>query len=113
MVPLLCSVVALAISLIAPPASAASTAAPATCTSAPTRLNLANVPYENYFYSDCHMDFQVILTSPGPADNLTFIGPRLVVRHGSIRNFTITDGVDCFTWRKQWDRSFLAAQQWQ
>jgi hypothetical protein len=55
--------------------SAASTA----CNSTATRLFLDDEPNQNYFYSDCHMDFQVVITSPGTADNLTLIGPRLLV----------------------------------
>ncbi|XWW97853.1 hypothetical protein V2A60_005840 [Cordyceps javanica] len=44
-----------------------------------TTLHLPDPPYENYFYSDCHVDAQVVITSPLPASDLTIIGPRLIV----------------------------------
>lgn len=70
-------------STAASPSSAASPAftsssAP-TCSSSATSLHLSDPPYENYFYSDCHVEAQVVVTSPQPADNLTIIGPRLIV----------------------------------
>ncbi|KAL5590520.1 hypothetical protein FOBRF1_014077 [Fusarium oxysporum] len=40
---------------------------------------LSDPPYENYFYSDCNTDAQVVVTSPLPDSNLTIIGPRLIV----------------------------------
>ena len=40
---------------------------------------MSDPPYENYFYSDCHVDAQVVVTSPLPNSNLTIIGPRLIV----------------------------------
>ena len=49
------------------------------CSASPTTQNLSDPPCENYFYSDCHVDAQVIVTSPRPSDNLTIIGPRLIV----------------------------------
>ncbi|CAH0024692.1 unnamed protein product [Clonostachys rhizophaga] len=39
---------------------------------------LSDPPYENYFYSDCHVDTQIVITSPLPDSNLTIIGPRLI-----------------------------------
>ncbi|KAI1629460.1 hypothetical protein EDD37DRAFT_52054 [Exophiala viscosa] len=36
-------------------------------------------PYDNYFYSNCHSDTQVVITSPLPDSNLSIIGPRLIV----------------------------------
>ena len=74
--------------LVYPPSSTSSSAtasptvpgnnAPA-CSGTPTVQHLSDPPYENYFYSDCHVDAQVVVTSPGPSDNLTIIGPRLIV----------------------------------
>lgn len=49
------------------------------CTGATSALQLSDPPYENYFYSDCNMDAQVVITSPLPDSNLAVIGPRLVV----------------------------------
>ncbi|KAM0351086.1 hypothetical protein ACHAPU_002868 [Fusarium lateritium] len=40
---------------------------------------LSDPPYENYFYSDCNTDTQVVITSPLPDSNLSIIGPRLIV----------------------------------
>ncbi len=50
-----------------------------TCEDQPTRLYLSDSPYDNYFYSDCNTAAQVVVTSPRPGNNLTIIGPRLVV----------------------------------
>ncbi|OAA67752.1 hypothetical protein LEL_10375 [Akanthomyces lecanii RCEF 1005] len=44
-----------------------------------TTLHLRDAPYENYFYSDCHVDAQTVITSPLPESNLSIIGPRLIV----------------------------------
>ncbi|KIW18373.1 hypothetical protein PV08_02661 [Exophiala spinifera] len=41
--------------------------------------HLSDPPYDNYFYSDCHSDSQVVVTSPLPDSNLSIIGPRLIV----------------------------------
>ncbi|KAK5465231.1 hypothetical protein LTS15_001794 [Exophiala xenobiotica] len=41
--------------------------------------HLRDPPYDNYFYSDCHSDSQVVVTSPLPESNLSIIGPRLIV----------------------------------
>ena len=49
------------------------------CLSPPTTLHLSDPPYENYFYSDCHVDAQAVVTSPLADSNLTVIGPRLIV----------------------------------
>jgi hypothetical protein len=46
---------------------------------AATTQQLSDPPYENYFYSDCNTDAQVVVTSPLPDSNLTIIGPRLIV----------------------------------
>ncbi|KAM0544404.1 hypothetical protein ACHAO7_008807 [Fusarium culmorum] len=40
---------------------------------------LSDPPYENYFYSDCNTDAQVVVTSPLPDSNLSMVGPRLIV----------------------------------
>jgi len=44
-----------------------------------TTQHLTDPPYENYFYSDCNVDAQVVVTSPLSGSNLTIIGPRLIV----------------------------------
>ncbi|OAA53873.1 hypothetical protein ISF_08575 [Cordyceps fumosorosea ARSEF 2679] len=44
-----------------------------------TALHLPDPPYDNYFFSDCHVDAQVVITSPLPDSNLTIIGPRLII----------------------------------
>ena len=49
------------------------------CPSGPTTLHLSDPPYENYFYSDCNTNAQVVITSPLPESNLSIISPRLVV----------------------------------
>ena len=49
------------------------------CSGAATTQHLSDPPYENYFYSDCHVDAQVVITSPQPDSSLTIIGPRLIV----------------------------------
>ncbi|KAI9823074.1 MAG: hypothetical protein M1826_000278 [Phylliscum demangeonii] len=56
-----------------------STSSATTCTETATSLHLSDPPYENYFYSDCHTSAQVVVTSPQPGNNLTIIGPRLLV----------------------------------
>lgn len=74
--------------LVFPPTSTGSSAAalptvqgnnPPSCSAAATTLHLSDPPYEDYFYSDCNVDAQVVITSPLPDSNLTIIGPRLVV----------------------------------
>ncbi len=60
--------------------TASSSSAPAaTCNAEATTLELDSLPYRNYFYSDCHSASQVVVTSPEPDSNLSFIGPRIVV----------------------------------
>lgn len=44
-----------------------------------TTQHLSAPPYENYFYSDCHVDAQAVVTSPLPTSNLTVIGPRVII----------------------------------
>ena len=60
--------------------SNSSSSSSAVCSGPATQFSLVDEPYNNYFYSDCHMTFQVVVSSPGPNDNLTLIAPRLLVR---------------------------------
>ncbi|RDL30331.1 Glycogen debranching enzyme [Venustampulla echinocandica] len=49
------------------------------CNTTATRLYLSSPPYDNYFYSDCHAQSQVVVTTPLSDSNLTVIGPRVIV----------------------------------
>jgi hypothetical protein len=49
------------------------------CNSPATRQHLPDPPYQNYFYSDCRIDAQAVVTSPLPDSNLTIIGPRFII----------------------------------
>lgn len=49
------------------------------CPAPPQKLSLSDPPYENYFYSDCNVAAQAVVTSPLPQSDLTRIGPRLIV----------------------------------
>ncbi|KAF3393900.1 hypothetical protein F1880_005226 [Penicillium rolfsii] len=49
------------------------------CSNAPSTLSLSDPPYDNYFYSDCNVAAQAVITSPLPESNLSLIGPRLIV----------------------------------
>ncbi|KAL5359442.1 hypothetical protein BJX96DRAFT_183768 [Aspergillus floccosus] len=49
------------------------------CTRGERTLALSDPPYSNYFYSDCNVDAQVVVTSPLPESNLSVIGPRLII----------------------------------
>jgi hypothetical protein len=49
------------------------------CSSPATRQHLPDPPYQNYFYSDCRVDAQAVVTSPLPDSNLTIIGPRFII----------------------------------
>ncbi|KAJ5364202.1 uncharacterized protein N7496_009915 [Penicillium cataractarum] len=49
------------------------------CDTAASTLSLSDPPYDNYFYSDCNVAAQAVITSPLPQSDLTLIGPRLVV----------------------------------
>lgn len=40
---------------------------------------MSDPPYDNYFYSDCNVAAQAVVTSPLPDSNLSIIGPRLIV----------------------------------
>ena len=44
-----------------------------------TTLHFSDPPYENYFYSDCNVAAQVVVTSPLPGSDLKVIGPRVIV----------------------------------
>jgi hypothetical protein len=44
-----------------------------------TTFHISSPPYENYFYSDCSVAAQVVVTSPLPDSDLEVIGPRLIV----------------------------------
>ncbi|KAJ5279093.1 hypothetical protein N7478_004465 [Penicillium angulare] len=49
------------------------------CVNPPATLSLSDPPYENYFYSDCNVAAQAVITTPLPDSNLSNISPRLVV----------------------------------
>ncbi|KAF2708742.1 hypothetical protein K504DRAFT_467975 [Pleomassaria siparia CBS 279.74] len=55
------------------------TAFAADCAGQPTRLQLTDGPYENYFYSDCNSSSHVVVTSPLSTSNLDYIYPRLLI----------------------------------
>ena len=50
-----------------------------TCPGPPTTQYLTDGPYINYFYSDCNVQTQAVVTSPLSDSNLSIIGPRLIV----------------------------------
>ncbi|PHH92628.1 hypothetical protein CDD83_6555 [Cordyceps sp. RAO-2017] len=41
--------------------------------------HLADPPYQNYFYSDCNVDVQAVVTSPLPDSDPALISPRFIV----------------------------------
>lgn len=41
--------------------------------------HLSDPPYQDYFYSDCHVDAQAVVTSPLPGSDLSIIKPRFLV----------------------------------
>ncbi len=49
------------------------------CPNQATSLQLSDPPYENFFYSDCNVHAQAVVTSPLQDSNLSIISPRLVV----------------------------------
>lgn len=49
------------------------------CPGPPTIQYLTDPPYINYFYSDCNVQAQVVVTSPLSDNNLSIIGPRLII----------------------------------
>ncbi|KAM0425387.1 hypothetical protein ACHAPT_009444 [Fusarium lateritium] len=44
-----------------------------------TSQHLSDPPYENFFFSDCNIDTQVVVTSPVPGSDLSITTPRLIV----------------------------------
>ncbi|RYP77001.1 hypothetical protein DL770_007116 [Monosporascus sp. CRB-9-2] len=51
----------------------------ASCSNEATGFQLSDPPNDNYFYSDCHSASQVVMTSPLSDNDLTLMGPRLLV----------------------------------
>lgn len=49
------------------------------CPGPPTTQRLTDLPYDNYFYSDCNVQAQAVITSPEPDSNLSIVSPRLIV----------------------------------
>lgn len=49
------------------------------CSGPPTTQRLTDLPYDNYFYSDCNVQAQAVITSPEPDSNLSIVSPRLIV----------------------------------
>ncbi|KAF7183731.1 hypothetical protein CNMCM7691_004081 [Aspergillus felis] len=68
-----------ALSVLAGPLSERTSDTPKSCNEPPATLALSSGPYNNYFYSDCNVAAQVVVTSPLPDSNLSLIGPRLIV----------------------------------
>ncbi|KAH1286154.1 hypothetical protein KXV69_002262 [Aspergillus fumigatus] len=68
-----------ALSVLANPLSGRTLDTPKSCGESPATLALSSGPYDNYFYSDCNVAAQVVVTSPLPDSNLSLIGPRLIV----------------------------------
>ncbi|KAL2682353.1 hypothetical protein Neosp_006803 [[Neocosmospora] mangrovei] len=44
-----------------------------------TSQHLSDPPYENFFFSDCNVDAQVVVTSPVPGSDVSITTPRLIV----------------------------------
>ena len=49
------------------------------CPSPAITQHLSDPPYDDYFYSDCQVAAQVVVTTPRSNSNLSIIGPRLIV----------------------------------
>lgn len=49
------------------------------CKSKASKLSLSDPPTANFFYSDCNVAAQAVVTSPQPDSDLKAIGPRLIV----------------------------------
>lgn len=69
------------------------------CPDEARRLYLADPPYDNYFYSDCHSSSHVIVTTPRPGSDLTRIQPRLLIawpagNSGALALFAPESGVN-------------------
>jgi hypothetical protein len=58
-------------------AVAAQSGAPS-CVNPPSTFALSDPPYKNFFYSDCNVAAQAVVTSPLPDSDLRQIGPRLI-----------------------------------
>ncbi|KAI9699616.1 MAG: hypothetical protein M1820_007116 [Bogoriella megaspora] len=70
-----------------------------TCADPATQFHLSDPPYEDYFYSDCHLSAQVVVTSPLEDSSLTSIGPRLLIawpagNSGAVAYFAPVNGVN-------------------
>ncbi|KAJ5246512.1 hypothetical protein N7468_001495 [Penicillium chermesinum] len=52
---------------------------PPACNNSASTLSLTEAPYNNYFYSDCNVAAQAVITSPQQGSDLTRISPRLIV----------------------------------
>ncbi|KAJ5746359.1 hypothetical protein N7520_011541, partial [Penicillium odoratum] len=63
--------------LDSPPPHLHSRSAP--CTNTASTLSLSDPPYNNYFYSDCNVAAQAVVTSPLSDSNLSTISPRLII----------------------------------
>ncbi|UKZ47941.1 hypothetical protein TrVGV298_002177 [Trichoderma virens] len=61
----------------APPSGPTGQTPPAGCSARTLHVN--DPPYDDYFYSDCHVDAQAVVTSPLSDSNLSIIGPRFIV----------------------------------
>lgn len=69
------------------------------CSNSASTLSLSDPPYSNYFYSDCNVAAQAVVTSPLPDSNLSTIGPRLIIawpagNSGICAFFTPQNGVN-------------------
>jgi len=86
------------------------------CANSALNLHITDPPYDNYFYSDCHSASQVVVTNPRPGDNLTLIGPRLLVSLVycfQVDGSNSADGsIGCMASRRQRHSSFLCSSKW-
>ncbi|KAF7589450.1 hypothetical protein BBP40_004287 [Aspergillus hancockii] len=69
------------------------------CVESPSAFTLSDPPYHNYFYSDCNVAAQVVITSPLPDSDLAQVRPRLIVawpggNSGVCAVFAPQDGVN-------------------
>ncbi|KAH6690381.1 glycogen debranching enzyme [Plectosphaerella plurivora] len=62
-----------------PPQPRYPTRPPRSCDDDPVRLELLDLPYSNYFYSDCNAASQVVITSPLQGSDVGRITPRFLV----------------------------------
>ncbi|CAG7923762.1 unnamed protein product [Penicillium olsonii] len=49
------------------------------CSDPASTLSLTDLPYHNYFYSDCNVAAQAVVTTPQQDSDLSIIGPRLII----------------------------------